>query len=118
MSQGSKSASLKGQVVKQAADTNYPRTTQSGHATQKPLISYTQEQKEHPKKKRMQQKKSRKVYISHRVPTTLPTLAHDFWKFPCCIDSSFFPSVFGDLSGHLHGFQDGHEPSKIPAVGT
>ena len=31
---------------------------------------------------------------------------------------AFCPSVYRDLSGHLHGFQDGPEPSKIPAVGT
>lgn len=92
---------------------NYP--TWSCHPKASDIL-HTKTQKRTPKKETYatQIKKG----VLPRVLTTFPTLAHDFGKFPCCIDSSFFPSVFWDLSGHLHGFQDGHEPSKIPAVGT
>ena len=96
---GSKSASLKGQVIEQAAD------TQSGHATQKPLISYTQ------KKKRMQQK-NRKVYCLG-VPTTLPNSCAWFLYFHGIIQLGN-PWNLGYFLIHLSG----HEPSKIPAVGT
>ena len=76
MSQGFKSASLKSQVIKQAANTNYCRTTKRAHATQKSLISYTQTQKEHPKKKKRMQQKARKVYFLRSPQLFLS--GHDF----------------------------------------